>query len=109
MLAILVNAVELLCTAGLPALYTHVLVARGVNGWRQYAYLLLYDAAYMLDDTVMAAIAVITLSRRRLQEREGRWLKLLGGVVMVALAVVLLVRPDWLTAAAFTSGGSPSR
>lgn len=97
-LAVLVNAVELLCTAGLPALYTHVLAVRGVEGWHRYGYLLLYDAAYMLDDTVMVAIAVVTLGRHRLQEREGRWLKLVSGAVMMALAAVLLIRPDWLAA-----------
>jgi uncharacterized membrane protein HdeD (DUF308 family) len=39
---------------------------------------------------------VITLSQRRLQERAGRWLKLLSGVVLGALGAVLLFRPQWL-------------
>lgn len=75
-----------------------MLAVRGVEGWHRYGYLLLYDAAYMLDDTVMVAIAVVTLGRHRLQEREGRWLKLVSGAVMMALAAVLLIRPDWLAA-----------
>jgi hypothetical protein len=41
-------------------------------------------------------LAVVTLGRRKLQEKEGRWLKLLSGVVMLGLAVALLARPDWL-------------
>jgi threonine/homoserine/homoserine lactone efflux protein len=32
---------------------------------------------------------VITLSRHRLQEREGRWLKLISGLVMVGLGLYL--------------------
>ena len=51
----------------------------------------LYNAAYMFDDVIVLAIGVTTLSHRRLQEREGRWLKLLSGVVMVALGVYLAV------------------
>ncbi|MFZ2726763.1 MAG: NrdH-redoxin, partial [Methylococcaceae bacterium] len=36
-------------------------------------------------------IGVITLSQKRLQEKEGRWLKLMSGLVMVALAIYLLL------------------
>lgn len=97
-LAVLVNVVELLCTAGFPAVYTHVLTAQALPVWQNYAYLALYIAAYVVDDALMVTIAVITLSRRRLEEREGRWLKLVSGAVMLALALVLLVAPEWLAA-----------
>lgn len=97
-LAVLVNFVELLCTAGFPAVYTHVLTAQRLPGWQNYAYLGLYNLSYILDDSLMVAIAVVTLSRRRLQEREGRWLKLISGAVMVALAGVLFFKPQWLAA-----------
>lgn len=95
-LAVLVNLVELLCTAGLPALYTQVLALREFPAWKNYAYLGLYILAYMFDDAVMVGIVVITLGKRRLQEREGRWLKLASGLVVLALGLVLLLRPDWL-------------
>ena len=95
-LAVLVNLVELLCTAGLPALYTQVLALREYPAWKNYAYLGLYILAYMFDDAVMVGIVVITLGKRRLQEREGRWLKLASGLVVLALGLVLLLRPDWL-------------
>ena len=95
-LAVLVNMVELLCTAGFPAVYTHVLTRQQLPWWAYYGYLGLYNLAYMLDDSVLLLIAVVTLSRHKLQEREGRWLKLLSGFVMVALGVALLVKPEWL-------------
>jgi glutaredoxin len=97
-LAVLVNFVELLCTAGFPAVYTHVLTGQGLPAWQNYAFLALYIFAYVLDDALMVGIAVVTLSRRRLQEREGRWLKLASGVVMLGLAAVLLFKPAWLSA-----------
>ena len=58
----------------------------------------LYNLAYIADDSLMVGIAVATLSRRRLQEKEGRWLKLVSGAVMLALGVVLLVKPELLAA-----------
>lgn len=96
-LAVSVNAIELLCTAGLPALYTEVLAAQELVAWKRYAYLALYDVAYMADDTVMVVLAVATLGRRKLQERAGRWLKLLSGTVIIVLGVLLVFRPQWLT------------
>jgi hypothetical protein len=96
-LALLVNVVELLCTAGLPALYTRILTLRELPPLQYHGYLLLYDLFYMLDDALMLGIAVVTLSHHRLQRREARWLKLLSGAVMLGLGVVLLVQPGWLT------------
>lgn len=96
-LAFLVNAVELLCTAGLPALYAQILTLRGLESMEYYGYLALYNVFYMLDDGLILLVAVVTLSRRRLQGRQARWLKLLSGAVMVALGALLILRPGWLT------------
>ena len=95
-LAVLVNMIELLCTAGLPAIYTHILTLQQLPWWAYYGYLGLYNVGYMLDDSLMLGLAVITLSRRKLQEAEGRWLKLVSGVVMLGLGVVLIAHPEWL-------------
>jgi len=88
-LGVLVQFVELLCTSGFPALFTRILTLQHMEGAQYYGYLLLYLAAYMLDDLMILAIGVITLSRHRLQEREGRWLKLISGLVMVGLGLYL--------------------
>ena len=95
-LAGLVNLVELLCTAGFPALYTQILTLQQMPSWEYYGYLGLYNLAYIFDDSLMVMIAVVTLSRRKLQERAGRWLKLMSGIVMVGLGGLLLMKPDWL-------------
>jgi hypothetical protein len=95
-LAVLVNIVELLCTAGLPALYTAILTQRGYSTAARYGYLGLYIAAYMFDDALMVAGVTATLSRCKLQETGGRWLKLTSGVIVLALGLTMLLRPEWL-------------
>jgi glutaredoxin len=95
-LAIVVNFVELLCTAGFPAIYTAVLTQHNLSVMAHYAYLGLYILGYIADDSVMVALAVVALSSRKLTERSGRWLKLLSGGVMFTLGVVMMIRPDWL-------------
>ena len=95
-LAVLVNVVELLCTAGLPALYTNILSQQGYGPAGRYGYLLLYILAYMFDDALMVAGVVASLSRFKLQETAGRWLKLVSGAVILLLGLVMLLRPEWL-------------
>ena len=95
-LAVMVNIVELLCTAGLPALYTEVLANHGLPTWHNYLYLGLYNVAYMFDDAMMVGVVVVTLHKTKLQETQGRWLKLISGLVIIAVGTIMLARPDWL-------------
>ncbi len=95
-LAIMVNFIELLCTAGFPAIYTAILVQQDLSPTAYYAYLGLYIAGYVADDSLMVAVAVIALSNRKLTEQTGRWLKLISGVVMLGLGGMMILRPEWL-------------
>jgi glutaredoxin len=95
-LAVLVNMIELACTAGLPTMYAAVLHAQDLTPWQEYGYLGLYNLAYMFDDGLMVGVVVITLGKTRLQETGGRWLKLLSGAAILALGLVLMLRPDLL-------------
>jgi len=95
-LAVVVNFIELLCTAGLPAIYTAVLAQQDLGASAHYAYLGLYILGYIADDALMVTIAVLALSSNKLSERSGRWLKLLSGVVMLCLGAGMILFPGWL-------------
>lgn len=95
-LAVVVNFIELLCTAGLPAMYTAILTQQGLSPLAHYGYLGLYILGYIADDALMVASAVWALSSQKLDERRGRWLKLLSGLMMLSLGLVMLLRPEWL-------------
>ncbi|WP_455231369.1 glutaredoxin family protein [Geopseudomonas aromaticivorans] len=95
-LAVVVNFIELLCTAGLPAIYTAVLTQQGLTPLAHYAYLGLYILGYIADDALMVATAVAALSSRKLSAQAGRGLKIVSGLIMLALGAVMLLRPEWL-------------
>lgn len=95
-LAVVVNFVELTCTAGFPALYTAILTQQALTPAAHYAYLGLYILGYIADDALMVGSAVLALSSRKLTAEAGCWLKLLSGVVMLALGAIMLLRPAWL-------------
>ena len=89
-LGLMVQLVEFMCTSGFPALFTRILTLQQLDTAAYYGYMLLYIAAYMVDDLIVLGIGVTLLSRHRLQENEGRVLKLIAGVVMLGLGIYLL-------------------
>ncbi|MDD2609859.1 MAG: glutaredoxin family protein [Giesbergeria sp.] len=95
-LAVVVNFIELLCTAGLPALYVAVLTQQSLPPVAHYSYLGLYILGYITDDALMVGSAVWALQSQKLNEARGRWLKLVSGLLMGSLGLVLLLRPHWL-------------
>ena len=95
-MAVLVNLVELLCTAGLPAIYTQILTLQQLSTSQYYLYLLLYNIAYMFDDVLMVGLVVFTMSKQRLEEEQGRWLKLLSGSIIFILGALLILKPSLL-------------
>jgi thiol-disulfide isomerase/thioredoxin len=96
MLAFAVNLVELVCSAGIPAVYTQVLTMSAVPAWQYYAYLALYILVFMLDDLVVFGIAMRTLEVTGVAGGYSRFSHLVGGVVLLAIGVLLLFKPGWL-------------
>jgi hypothetical protein len=95
-MALGVTLVELPCTAGLPVLWTTLLADAGVGAVAFALLLLLYMVIFLLDELLIFGVVVVTMRAARIEEREGRVLKLVGGAVMLALALVMLVRPTLL-------------
>jgi glutaredoxin len=89
-----ISLVELPCTAGFPVIWSGILRTQGVEGTEFATLLALYLLVYILDELVLFVAVIATLKVARFEERHGRLLKLLGGTVMVALGIVLLVAPE---------------
>lgn len=96
LLAFAVNLVELLCSAGLPAVYTGVLTRTALPAWQYYLYLVLYIAVFMADDMAVFATAMLTLRLAGPGTAYARHAQLIGGVVLTLIGALLLVRPEWL-------------
>ena len=95
-LAIVVNMIELLCSAGIPAVYTHVLATSDVSPLAYYGYLLLYIVVFMMDDMLVFVIAMVTLRQTGLVGTYARYSHLIGGSVLLIVGSLLLFRPDLL-------------
>ncbi|MCF7970756.1 MAG: thioredoxin family protein [Methylococcaceae bacterium] len=95
-LAIVANSYELLCTAGLPMVYTRILTLNELSTAQYYLYLLFYNAIYIIPLLAIVVLFTWTLGDRKLSEEEGRVLKLLSGSMMLGLGLILLLKPEWL-------------
>lgn len=109
-LALVANAYELLCTSGLPMVFTRLLTLNDLSLSGYYLYLGLYNLIYVVPLTVIVGVFVATLGARKLQAHEGRSLKLMSGLMMLGLGVTLLVEPaglsDFRVAAGIVVGAS---
>jgi cytochrome c biogenesis protein CcdA len=96
------SLVEFSCTAGFPLLWTNLLAAQGVETWTFAGLLGLYLLIYQIDELAIFLAVVFTMKAIRLEERHGRLLKLIGGALMLALAIAMLVNPAAMSTLAGT-------
>ncbi|MFA6307477.1 MAG: hypothetical protein WCS88_02210 [Patescibacteria group bacterium] len=97
LLALAVNMVELICSAGLPAVYTQILALNDLNTWQYYSYILLYIFFFMLDDLLVFFTAMITLQLTGFGTKYSRYSSLVGGILMFIIGLLLLFKYEWLT------------
>ncbi len=95
-LAISVNMIELICTAGLPAVFSKILANNHVSSVARYAYLLLYVVIYMIDDLIIFAIALFTMQATGITTKYRRATFIFGGTMMYGLGILMMFFPEVL-------------
>lgn len=96
LLAFAVNLVELICSAGLPAVFTQILVLSDLPKWQYYLYFCLYILIFMLDDLFVFVAAMVTLQITGVTSKYARYSHFVGGLLMLILGFLLLFKPEWL-------------
>ena len=86
--------VELPCTAGFPVVWSGIVAGHQLDWAMTGILLVVYLTIYLAIEVVIFMIAVITLRIDRFEQRHGRLLKLIGGMVMLALGLMLILAPD---------------
>lgn len=95
-LGISINLIELLCSAGLPAIYVPILTSADLPKLQYYLYLLLYVFFYILPQLAIFLIAMLSLRVTAISSRVTKYSNLVGGLLMLAIGLLLLFRPGWL-------------
>ena len=74
-------------------LWTNLLNAQEISGMAFLGFLLVYMLIYQIDEMGIFLVSVFSLRQAKLEEKHGRMLKLLGGMLMLSLSVVMLIDP----------------
>ena len=93
-LAVGVSVLETPCTAGYPLLWADLLASHGVDLAGAAALFAVYMAVFLLDEFAVFLVATFAMRAFKLEEKGGRILKLISGLVMVALAGTLVFAPE---------------
>lgn len=88
-LAFVVNSIEFVCSAAIPAIFTHVLSLSHLSALQYYGYILLYVSFFMLDDLIIFSSAAFAINSRW-GGRYTRYSKPIGGGVLLILGALLL-------------------
>lgn len=94
-LAVVVNSIEFVCSAALPAIFTSVLAFSHLTTFMHYWYITVYVFFFMLDDLIVFSVAAFAVNKYA-GDRYMIWCKLIGGIILFVLGLLMLFHPDWL-------------
>lgn len=96
LLAISVNLIELLCSMGLPVMFTEILAYNNITGVKNILYIILYIIFFLIDDLIVFFIAMKTLKITAISNKYSKYSHLIGGLIMIAIGLLMILKPEWL-------------
>ena len=96
LLAVSVNLIELLCSLGLPVVFTEILSLNNIKGIAKVAYILLYVFFFLIDDLVIFFIAMKTLKITAISNKYTKYSHLIGGIIMIIIGLLMIFKYEWL-------------
>ena len=96
LLAFSVNIIELLCSLGLPVMFSEILAVNNISKTGQVLYSLLYVFFFLIDDIVVFIIAMKTLEIKAISNKFGKYSHLIGGIIMLVIGLLIILKPEWL-------------
>ena len=77
-------------------MYIEILHINGLTSLEYYLYILLYILFFMIDDIIVFVVAMITMQLTGFSTKYGKLTKLIGGILLVAIGLLMLFKPEWL-------------
>ncbi len=95
-LAVSVNLIELLCSLGLPVMFTEILSINNIKGAAKIIYILIYVLFFLIDDLLVFFIAMKTLKITAISNKYTKYSHLIGGIIMIIIGLLMLFKYEWL-------------
>ncbi len=95
-LAASVNIIELMCSIGLPLIFTQILAMNDLNTLSYIIYMLIYILFFLIDDIVIFVLAMLTLNVTAISTKYTKYSHLIGGIIMLIIGLLLIIKPEIL-------------
>ena len=95
-LALSVNVIEFACSVVIPQTYTKILQINEVPFWTRQFYTFIYIIGYMIDDIIVFGFALMSVNKLQLTTKYSKWVNLFGGILMIILGLIMLIKPSLL-------------
>lgn len=95
-LAASVNIIELMCSIGIPLLFTQILAMNNLSTFEYAIYMLLYILFFLIDDIIIFVGSMITLKVTGLSTKYTKFSHLIGGIIMLLIGLLLIIKPELL-------------
>lgn len=96
LLAVSVNLIELLCSLGIPMMYTEILGINNLSHFQYGFYMFIYLLFFLIDDLIIFVIAMKTLKIKGISNKYMKYSHLIGGLIMLLIGILMLIKPSWL-------------
>lgn len=96
LIAIMVNFIELACSAGMPLLFSNIIAINEVSLFEQIIYTLIYVLFFLIDDFIVFFIAASTLKIKAFSNKLSKYSNLIGGIIMIILGILMIFFPNIL-------------
>lgn len=95
-LAASVNIIELMCSVGIPLLFTQILAMNNLSIGNYALYMFIYIFFFLIDDIVIFAIAMITHKVTGISTKYNKYSHLIAGIIILLIGLLLLINPSIL-------------
>lgn len=95
-LAASVNIIELMCSIGIPLLFTQILAMNNLSTFSYMIYMFIYIFFSLIDDIVIFVISMVTLKVTGLSTKYTKYSHLIGGIIMLIIGLLLIIKPELL-------------
>ena len=95
-LAASVNLIELMCSIGIPMIFTQILSMNDLSTFKYITYMLTYIVFFLIDDIIIFVISMKTLKVTGISTKYTKYSHLIGGLLMLLIGILLIVKPEWL-------------
>ena len=96
LLAASVNIIEMMCSIGIPLIFTQILSMNDLSTVRYMTYMLIYIFFFLIDDILIFIISMKTLKITGISTKYTKYSHLIGGIIMILIGVLLLIKPELL-------------